>query len=178
MALQSSGAIKISEIKAELGSSNNSLRALSNIAGFSTPDAMSEFYGYSSSGAPPSGAIDYFINISHSVSNVVANFWSGVVTYTIESTITSVNGSSTGNPEVEPPGLYLTYNYTHRGVGYYGPFPTQTTTVNVNNTSIFELNSSVAFQQTGFYATRAELRSANTEIVYAPENYNITIIDN
>lgn len=48
MALQSSGAIKISEIKAELGSSSNSLRALSAAAGFSTPDAMSEFYGYAS----------------------------------------------------------------------------------------------------------------------------------
>lgn len=48
MALQSSGAIKISEIKAELGSSSNSLRTLSAAAGFSTPDAMSEFYGYSS----------------------------------------------------------------------------------------------------------------------------------
>ena len=47
MALQSSGAIKISEIKAELGSSSNSLRTLSAAAGFSTPDAMSEFYGYS-----------------------------------------------------------------------------------------------------------------------------------
>jgi hypothetical protein len=47
MALQSSGAISISQIKAELGSSSNSLRALSAAAGKSTPDAMSEFYGYS-----------------------------------------------------------------------------------------------------------------------------------
>lgn len=47
MALQTSGQIKISEIKTELGSSSNSLRTLSAAAGFSTPDAMSEFYGYS-----------------------------------------------------------------------------------------------------------------------------------
>lgn len=47
MALQGSGAISISDIKAELGSSSNSLRTLSAAAGFSTPDAMSEFYGYS-----------------------------------------------------------------------------------------------------------------------------------
>ena len=52
MALQSSGAIKISEIKAELGSSSNSLRTLSAAAGFAIPDPMSEFYGYS---AGPSG---------------------------------------------------------------------------------------------------------------------------
>lgn len=48
MALQSSGPISISNIKAELGSSSNSLRALSAAAGKSTPDAMSEFYGFSS----------------------------------------------------------------------------------------------------------------------------------
>ena len=48
MALQSSGAISISQIRTELGSSSNSLRTLSAAAGFSTPDAMSEFYGYSS----------------------------------------------------------------------------------------------------------------------------------
>lgn len=47
MALQSSGEIKISQIKAELGSSSNSLRTLSAAAGLSVPDAISEFYGYS-----------------------------------------------------------------------------------------------------------------------------------
>jgi hypothetical protein len=48
MALPPSGQISISMIKAELGSSSNSLRTLSSLAGFSPPDAMSEFYGYSS----------------------------------------------------------------------------------------------------------------------------------
>jgi len=47
MALQTSGAITISDIKGELGNTSNSLRTLSAAAGFSTPDAMSEFYGYS-----------------------------------------------------------------------------------------------------------------------------------
>ena len=47
MALQSSGAISISQIQAELGGSY-SLRALSAAAGFGTPDAMSEFYSYAS----------------------------------------------------------------------------------------------------------------------------------
>lgn len=51
MALQTSGAISISDIKTELGSSSNSLRTLSAAAGFSTPDAMSEFYGYSNTPA-------------------------------------------------------------------------------------------------------------------------------
>lgn len=49
MALQSSGAISINDIRTELGQSqaNSSLRTLSSLAGKSTPDAMSEFYGYS-----------------------------------------------------------------------------------------------------------------------------------
>jgi hypothetical protein len=52
MALQTSGAISISQIKTELGSSSNSLRTLSAAAGKSTPDAMSEFYGYASYAVP------------------------------------------------------------------------------------------------------------------------------
>jgi hypothetical protein len=47
MALPSSGQISINDIRNEIGTSNGSLRALSNDAGFSTPDAMSDFYGYS-----------------------------------------------------------------------------------------------------------------------------------
>lgn len=47
MALQTTGPIKISEIQTELGSSSGSLRTLSDAAGFSIPDGMSEFYGYS-----------------------------------------------------------------------------------------------------------------------------------
>ena len=48
MTLQSSGTISISQIKAELGSSSNSLRTLSAAAGKSAPDGLTEFYGYSS----------------------------------------------------------------------------------------------------------------------------------
>jgi len=48
MPLPSSGAISISQIRSELGTSSGSLRTLSSLAGKSTPDAMSEFYGYSS----------------------------------------------------------------------------------------------------------------------------------
>ena len=48
MALSGTGPIKMSQIKAELGSTSNSLRAYSAAAGKSTPDVMSEFFGYSS----------------------------------------------------------------------------------------------------------------------------------
>ena len=47
MALQSSGAISLSDIKTELASSANDFRSLHALAGFSTPDSISEFYGYS-----------------------------------------------------------------------------------------------------------------------------------
>ena len=50
MALQTTGAISIDNIRTELGQAqaNSSLRSLSSLAGKSTPDAMSEFYGFSS----------------------------------------------------------------------------------------------------------------------------------
>jgi hypothetical protein len=49
MALPSSGPLSINDIRVELGQAqaNSSLRSLSSLAGFSTPDAISEFYGYS-----------------------------------------------------------------------------------------------------------------------------------
>jgi hypothetical protein len=46
VALPSSGTLSIGDIRTELGSSSGSLRTLSGLAGFSTPDAISEFYGY------------------------------------------------------------------------------------------------------------------------------------
>ena len=48
MSLPSSGQLSINDIRVELGQAqaNSSLRSLSNIAGFSAPDAISEFYGY------------------------------------------------------------------------------------------------------------------------------------
>jgi len=55
MPLQGSGAISISQIRTELINVNASysLRTLSSAAGKTSPDAMSEFYGYSA--CPPNG---------------------------------------------------------------------------------------------------------------------------
>lgn len=52
MALPSSGEITIDDIRTELGETTGSLRSLSATAGFSSPDAMSEFYGYSAGPTP------------------------------------------------------------------------------------------------------------------------------
>jgi hypothetical protein len=50
MALPGSGQLSLGDIAGELGLSlsNLSLRDMSDTAGFSTPDAVSEFYGYGS----------------------------------------------------------------------------------------------------------------------------------
>lgn len=51
MALQSSGTISLDDIRTELGlaQSNVSLGSMSDTAGFSAPDQISDFYGYSHS---------------------------------------------------------------------------------------------------------------------------------
>lgn len=69
MALQSSGPISISDIQTELGSSSGSLRNLSAAAGFTVPDAISEFYGYSSY------SNDYFYR-NDGVNDYVSGTWS------------------------------------------------------------------------------------------------------
>jgi len=49
MTLPTSGPLSLNDIRVELqqAQANSSLDALSNLAGFTNPDAVSEFYGYS-----------------------------------------------------------------------------------------------------------------------------------
>jgi hypothetical protein len=73
MALQSSGEIKISQIRDEMvaaGNSSYSLRSLSSTAGKAQPDSMSEFYGYAS-------ATDVYIEVYEPG----GEFWSGCYDY-------------------------------------------------------------------------------------------------
>lgn len=55
MALPSSGPLSINDIRGALSTSNGSLRALSALAGKSTPDSISEFYGYSNNSVTITG---------------------------------------------------------------------------------------------------------------------------
>ncbi len=74
MPLPSSGALGIGAIRTELGSGSGSLRTLSSLAGFSTPDAISEFYGY---GGLPSGLVAGYNQGSYSGSGTTWNDISG-----------------------------------------------------------------------------------------------------
>lgn len=47
MTLPSSGALSINQIRTEMNTTSGSLRTLSSLAGFSTPDKISDFYGFS-----------------------------------------------------------------------------------------------------------------------------------
>jgi len=107
MALQSSGAISISQIKTELGSSSYSLRDLSSAAGKSTPDAISEFYGYSAGAykyGSPFMLFDFSQSASYSNSGSQITDLSGnnnhgtFVTGTGKGTPTTINGYSSTAP--------------------------------------------------------------------------------
>ena len=76
MPLQPSGPIKMSEIKQELNSSSNSLRAYSLQAGFSTPDKLTDFLGFSALG-------------SFSFAN-----WTGTVSVNLNGIVSFTNGNS------------------------------------------------------------------------------------
>lgn len=91
MALPVSGPLSIDMIRNELGTSNGSLRALSAQAGFSTPDAISEFYGYA---PPPScGPITVGFDVSSAIS-ACTNYSIGV-TITVYSSPASLSTSNT-----------------------------------------------------------------------------------
>ena len=108
MALQSSGAISVSQIRTELGSASGSIRTLSAAAGKSTPDAMSEFYSYSASGAYQYGSpfmlFDFSVTASYSnsgsqITDLSGNSNHGVfVTGTGKGSATTINGYSATAP--------------------------------------------------------------------------------
>lgn len=108
MALQSSGAIAVSQIKTELGNSSGSIRTLSAAAGKSTPDAMSEFYGYSNAayyqyGSPfmlfDFSATGSYSNSGSQITDLSGNGNHGTfVTGTGKGTATTITGYSATAP--------------------------------------------------------------------------------
>jgi hypothetical protein len=107
MALPSSGPISGSQIGAELGvSAPYSLRSMSSLAGFSDPDAMSEFYGYSALttvyitlcsfiSADGSGGVTVSANASTAVSTTITIYWTW--TGDLSNVIYGITTISSGN---------------------------------------------------------------------------------
>jgi hypothetical protein len=96
MPLQSSGAISISQIRTELGSSSYSLRTLSAAAGKSTPDAMSEFYGYSAAPSLPSGLVARYDAGNSSSYSGSGSTWYDLSGNGFHATLTNPSWSSAG----------------------------------------------------------------------------------
>lgn len=110
MALQTSGPISISNIKAELNSTSNSLRALSSAAGKSTPDSMSEFYGYSNNPAASHFTTATFTGNGSTVARTGLPFTPTMVW-------AAENASNSGTQHVYQNGLYeFRYSNTHRSM--------------------------------------------------------------
>ena len=113
MALPSSGQISISQIRNELNpvyGSSYSLRQLSSWAGKSTPDAMSEFWGYSPAVTVsintvlPTyvGCYNYygftaFTNTAVNTDVTVTIYWYGDLGGQFNSTVTIYNGTTCGD---------------------------------------------------------------------------------
>lgn len=97
MALQSSGQISLNDIATEIGLTPPfSLRSMSSTAGFSSPDTISDFYGYS---AGPVLAPSYYFVVANRVSR---------------------GGSGTRNRiDVNSYDLYQKPDDTYSGVGNY-----------------------------------------------------------
>lgn len=92
MALPTSGPISMNAIAQELllvhdFTTPYSLRTLSNYAGFSTPDAMSEFYGYS---AVPAGSLGYAFNQNSPIGGAME-------VYKGKTLVVNASSSSSGN---------------------------------------------------------------------------------
>ena len=113
MALPSSGPISGSQIGAELGASAPySLRSMSSTAGFSTPDAMSEFYGYSSAynvtiyskaGASPNSSYDLYyspdnVNWSYAVDGHSSTICGDHLTVSISTGVIYLKATQSGFP--------------------------------------------------------------------------------
>jgi hypothetical protein len=113
MALPSSGPLSINDIRTELGTSDGSLHNLSVTAGFSTPDAISDFYGYNGGTivyfticdylqADGSGNVTVGITASEVVdANVSFNWvWTGIYSSVISGTVTIISGYAAGSSTI------------------------------------------------------------------------------
>jgi hypothetical protein len=120
MPLPSSGPLSMSAINAEVtGVDSHSLRNLSNAVGFSTPDAMSEFYGY---GGLPSGLVAGYNYSSYPGSGTV---WNDISGFNRHMTLVNPNWNSVYgyfesgyNTDFQIPGSAALYNQFGPGLNF------------------------------------------------------------
>jgi len=86
MTLPSSGTLTMSQISTEMNTTSGSLRTLSSLAGFSTPDSMSEFYGFTNYYRPNL--------ISFTNPSVGTNYNPNITTATIYSTFAGLRAAN------------------------------------------------------------------------------------
>ena len=135
MALPSSGPLSINDIRNALGTGNGSLRYLSSLAGKSTPDAISEFYGYSPTHDVyinfyyPSyvGCYNYYYfaatsNEALSTSLTITMYWYGDLGGAFNGSVTINSGASCGsNSYVYSGGVYCGGEYYSSNNYYFSP---------------------------------------------------------
>jgi hypothetical protein len=197
MPLPFTGPLSISQIKTELGSSSNSLRTLSSTAGFSTPDAMNEFFGYPF----VSGAV-LFLDANNANSyGGSGTTWSDISGNGNNFTMASYNGGS--NPvfttagslkyfqftgTTAPAAAFLGGGYMTRGASINMDYSTTTVWFNNNTSSpkVMILGStgweSSVFQGVEFFLNGAAIGQMSTRIttgggtsnsdINSPYNYN------
>jgi hypothetical protein len=110
MALQSSGPISINDIRRELGTSNSSLRALSAQAGKGTPDAMSEFYGYSAQTVFPFNTGFDRSSADRACTNAILDRITRVTTNNANWSASTMLWNNAGGTSVAPFGYYAEVN--------------------------------------------------------------------
>jgi hypothetical protein len=179
MALQPSGPIKMSQIKAELGSSSNSLRAYSLQAGFSTPDKLTDFLGFSALGsfsfADWTGTVS--VNLNGNASFIIGNATAVSisptsfdlvrvnttrtinVTVTVPSGFSNSGGTVTGTKTADQPAKLFAYSDWVSSGG---------------SVSINKNNGVVSFTN-GTLGTVSSVSPSSFNLVTSPTSRNITV---
>jgi len=173
MALQSSGPISITDIRTELGSSSYSLRTLSAAAGFSIPDAMSEFYGYSSAVAP-SVTTNSASSVTTSSMTLNGNVTSdGGATVTARGFYFGTNSNVTANPSYSSGSGTGAFSLSRTGLSagttyYFAAYATNSAGTTVGSTVSQATSFNYTFEDQGWdvYGSSGNTYTTNAYLYY------------
>ena len=182
MALQSSGAISITDIRTELGSSSYSLRTLSAAAGFSAPDAMSEFYGYTSQTTPSvttNAASSVVVSSATLNGNVTSD---GGATVTDRGFYFGTSSTATSNPSYSAGSGTGAFSLSRTGLSgsttyYFAAYATNAAGTTIGGTSSFTTQVAATIQGS-YYGTNKpdgyqNLNAAQAELAISNTTGNV-----